>query len=103
MQGRSPGAPGAPDAIKQAIAEARRRLGISDRDVSSSVEHFAAVVRPVCADWGLTAERWLDGGAGMPTLAVSSVDSTSGVLKISQPGALDAADVSCVPQPAAAT
>lgn len=81
----------APDAIEQAIAEARRRLGISDRDVSSSVEHFAAVVRPVCADWGLTAECWLDGGVGMPTLAVSSLDGTSGVLKISQPGALDAA------------
>jgi len=81
----------APDAINGAIAEARRRLGISDRDVSSSVEHFAAVVRPVCDDWGLTAERWLDGGAGMPTLAVSSADGISGVLKISQPGALDAA------------
>ncbi len=59
--------------------------------MSSSVEHFAAVVRPVCDDWGLTTERWLGGGAGMPTLAVSSADNIPGVLKISQPGVLDAA------------
>jgi streptomycin 6-kinase len=79
------------DPIDAAIVEARRRLAISDRDVTSSVEHFAAMVRPVCHDWGLTAERWLDGGAGTPTLAVSSSDGTRGVLKISQPGALDGA------------
>jgi streptomycin 6-kinase len=78
----------APDAIDEAIVEARRRCAISNRDVSSSVEHFVSVVRPVCRDWGLTAERWLEGGAGTPTLAVSAPDGTPGVLKVSEPGAL---------------
>ena len=77
------------DQIQDAVAEAERRRNISDRDVSASVEHFAAVVRPVCQDWGLTAERWLGGGAGLPVLAVRRADGIAAVLKIAEPGALD--------------
>jgi streptomycin 6-kinase len=80
-----------PDVIEGAITEARRRQAISDRDVSGSVEHFARSVRPVCDKWRLTAEGWLDGGAGTPTLAVTTSDGTSGVLKIAEPGSLDVA------------
>jgi streptomycin 6-kinase len=64
---------------------------MSDRDVSGSVEHFTQAVRPVCEHWGLAVERWLDGGAGTPTLAVTKPDGTPGVLKIAEPGSLDAA------------
>ena len=78
-----------PDAIEDAIAEAKRRLAISDRNVSASVEHFVGSVRAVCHDWRLTAERWLDGGVGTPTLAVTREDGTAGVLKIAEPGSLD--------------
>jgi streptomycin 6-kinase len=81
----------AADPIDEAIVEARRRLAISDRDVSSTVDHFVAAVRPVCRVWGLTAERWLDGGAGTPPLAVATADGTPAVLKISGPGSLDTA------------
>ncbi|HET7659682.1 MAG TPA: aminoglycoside phosphotransferase family protein [Oryzihumus sp.] len=80
-----------PDAIDDAIAEARRRLAISDRNVGASVEHFSRSLRAVCHDWRLTAERWLDGGAGTPTLAVTREDGTAGVLKIAEPGRLDTA------------
>ena len=80
-----------PDVIDDAIAEAVRRQSRSDRDVSASVEHFTRTVRSVCDQWELTAECWLDGGAGTPTLAVTGSDGTSGVLKIAEPGALDAA------------
>lgn len=80
-----------PDAIEDAIAEAERRLAISDRDVLASTEHFVTSVRAVCRDWRLTAERWLDGGAGTPTLAVTREDGTAGVLKIAEPGRLDTA------------
>lgn len=74
-----------------AVAEAERRRGISDRDVSASVRHFGAVVRSVCQEWGLTVERWLEGGAGTPPLAVRRTDGTAAVLKIAEPGALDGA------------
>jgi streptomycin 6-kinase len=79
------------DPIDDAIAQARRRLAISDRDVSAAVEHFASAVRPVCSAWGLVAEGWLAGGAGTPTLAVTTADGTAGVLKIAEPGTLDTA------------
>ena len=74
-----------------AVAEAERRRFISDRDVSASVRHFAAVVRSVCQEWGLTVERWLEGGAATPPLAVTRTDGSAAVLKIAEPGALDAA------------
>jgi hypothetical protein len=45
--------------IDDAVAEAERRRSISDRDLSASVQHFGAVVRTVCQEWGLTVERWL--------------------------------------------
>jgi streptomycin 6-kinase len=45
----------------------------------------------VCAHWDLTVERWFDGGAGTPTLAVARSDGTAGVLKVAQPGRLDVA------------
>jgi streptomycin 6-kinase len=79
------------DVIEAAIAEARRRAGISDRDLSESVDHFTRSVRSVCEQWGLTVERWFDGGAGTPTLAVTTYDGTATVLKIAEPGSLDAA------------
>jgi streptomycin 6-kinase len=79
------------DPIDLAVAEAERRRGISDRDVSASVRHFRAVVRGVCHEWGLTVERWLEGGAGTPPLAVTRSDGSSAVLKIAEPGALDTA------------
>ena len=80
-----------PDAIEDAITEAKRRLAISDRDVVASVEHFVTSVRKVCHDWRLTAEQWLNGGVGTPTLAVTREDGTPGVLKIAEPGRLDTA------------
>ncbi len=36
-------------------------------------------------------ERWLEGGAGTPPLAVSRDDGSAAVLKITEPGVLDAA------------
>ena len=72
------------------MAEAERRRSISDRDVSASVEHFGAAVRPLCQDWELTVERWLGRGAGTPALAVRRADGTAAVFKIAEPGALDA-------------
>jgi streptomycin 6-kinase len=71
------------------MVEARRRQAISDRDLSASVEHFVTSVCGVCDRWGLSTERWLPGGAGTPTLAVTTADGTPGVLKIAEPGALD--------------
>ena len=53
--------------------------------------HFTKWVRAVCEQWGLAAEGWLDGGAGTPTLAVTGSDGTTGVLKVAEPGSLDAA------------
>jgi streptomycin 6-kinase len=79
------------DVIEDALAESRRRGSISDRDVSAEIDHFDAVVRSVCDDWGLTAEHWFDGGVGPPPLAVTSEDGTPAVLKICSPGAADAA------------
>jgi streptomycin 6-kinase len=77
--------------IDRAVAEAERRRSISDRDLSASVQHFSAALPSVCQEWGLTVERWLEGGAGMPPLAVRRDDGSAAVLKIAEPGALDAA------------
>jgi streptomycin 6-kinase len=79
------------DPIDHAVTEAERRRSISDRDLSASVQHFGAVVRSACQEWGLTVERWLEGGAGTPPLAVRRADGSAAVLKIAEPGALDAA------------
>jgi streptomycin 6-kinase len=79
------------DPIDHAVAEAERRGTISDRDVSASVLHFGAVLRPVCRDWHLTVECWLEGGAGTPPLAVTRSDGSAAVLKIAEPGDLDPA------------
>jgi len=79
------------DQIDDAVAEAERRRSISDRDLSASVQHFGAVVRTVCQEWGLTVERWLPGGAGTPPLVVRRADGSAAVLKIAEPGALDGA------------
>ncbi len=79
------------DPIDDAVAEAERRGSISDRDVSVSVQHFSAVVRTVCQEWGLTVERWLEGGAGTPPLAVRRDHGSAAVLKIAEPGGLDVA------------
>ncbi|WP_088289854.1 aminoglycoside phosphotransferase family protein [Kineosporia sp. A_224] len=79
------------DVVEAAVAEARRRGAASDRDVSAAVEHFAGTVRETCTRWGLTAERWLDGGAGMPTLAVVGEGGQRAVLKIAEPGDQDVA------------
>ena len=43
----------------------------------------------MCQDWGLTVDRWLGGGAGMPVLAVRRADGIAAVLKIAESGALD--------------
>lgn len=64
---------------------------MSERAISSSVEYFARAVRSVCEEWGLTAQRWFEGGAGTPTLAVTGADAVEGVLKIAEPGDLDVA------------
>lgn len=77
--------------VDDAVAEAERRRSISDRDLSARVEHFSAVVRGVCQEWGLTVERWLQGGAGTPPLAVRLADGSEAVLKIAEPGDLDVA------------
>jgi streptomycin 6-kinase len=77
------------DQIDNAVAEAERRRSMSDRDVSAAVQHFSAVVRSVCQEWGLTVERWLEGGAGTPPLGVTLADGSEAVLKIAEPGDLD--------------
>jgi len=77
--------------IDRAVAEAERRRSIPERDLSASVQHFSAVARSVCRESGLTVERWLEGGAGTPPLAVRREDGSAAVLKIAEPGALDAA------------
>jgi streptomycin 6-kinase len=77
--------------IDRAVEEAKLRGSISDRDLTASVEHFSAVVPSVCREWGLSVQRWLEGGAGMPPLAVSRDDGSAAVLKIAEPGVLDAA------------
>jgi streptomycin 6-kinase len=79
------------DPLDDAVAEAERRCAMSDRDLSASVRHFGAVVRPVCRDWDLTVEGWLDGGAGTPPVAVRRPDGSGAVLKIAEPGELDVA------------
>jgi hypothetical protein len=79
------------EVVQGALAEARRREQLSERDLAPAVEHFASVLDPVCAGWGLTAREWFDGGAGMPTLDVVRADGTPGVLKIALPGELDPA------------
>lgn len=79
------------EVVEAAVTEARRRQAASDRDVSAAVEHFAGTVRETCARWGLTAEGWLDGGAGMPTLAVVAEGGQRAVLKIAEPGDQDVA------------
>ena len=79
------------DPIDDAVAEAERRGSISERDVSPAVQHFSAVVRAVCREWGLTVERWLEGGTGSPPLAVRRADGSSAVLKIAHPGDQDGA------------
>ena len=81
----------AQDQIDDAVAEAERRRSISDRDLSALVQHFGAVVRPMCQEWALTVERWLPGGAGTPPLVVRRADGSAAVLKIAEPGALDGA------------
>lgn len=78
-----------PDVIESAVAEARRRLTISDRDLSASVAHFARWLPAVCRDRRLTPEHWFPGGAGTPTLAVRMANGTAAVLKIDEPGRLD--------------
>jgi streptomycin 6-kinase len=79
------------DPIEGALTEAERRLAISDRDLSASVAHFVSQLRHVCAEWGLTPVEWFPGGAGTPTLAVTRQDGTAAVLKVAEPGVLDAA------------
>jgi streptomycin 6-kinase len=79
------------DQIDEAVAEAERRRSVSDRDLSASVQHFSAIVRSVCREWGLTVEQWLQGGAGTPPLAVRRADGSPAVLKIAEPGAQDVA------------
>jgi streptomycin 6-kinase len=77
------------DPIDDAVAEANRRRGISDRDVTASVEHFRAVVRRVCQDWKLVVDGWLGGGSGIPPLTVRRTGGGAAVLKIAEPGSLD--------------
>ncbi|HMT90956.1 MAG TPA: aminoglycoside phosphotransferase family protein [Dermatophilaceae bacterium] len=79
------------DVIQAAIAEARRRTAASDRDLQPAVAHFARQLQPVCRAWRLVPDHWFDGGAGMPTLAVTGPDGIPGVLKLAKPGELDAA------------
>lgn len=78
-----------PDPIQSAVAEARRRQRISDRDLSASTEHFVLSLPAVCRDLRLTPGDWFAGGAGMPTLAVRIADGTPAVLKLDAPGRLD--------------
>ncbi|WP_295702390.1 aminoglycoside phosphotransferase family protein [Lapillicoccus sp.] len=77
------------DVIESAVAEARRRGEMSERDVSGSVAHVERALPVVCRDEGLTPDSWFSGGAGMPTLAVTTADGTAAVLKLDQPGLLD--------------
>lgn len=79
------------DVLADAVAEARRRQQASDRDLSTAVDHFARALGPVCERWALVPERRLDGGAGLPTLAVRTADGGAAVLKVAEPGELDVA------------
>ena len=81
------------DVIQAAIAEARRRAAASDRDLQPAVAHFARQLQPVCRAWRLVPDHWFDGGAGMPTLAVTGPDGIPGVLKLAKPGELDADEI----------
>lgn len=78
-----------PDAIESALAEPRRRQAISARDVLASVAHFVGTLPAVCRDGRLTPRGWFSGGAGMPTLAVTTADGTEAVLNLDEPGPLD--------------
>lgn len=78
-----------PDAIESAVAEARRRQTVSDRDTSASVTHFVRLLPAVCRERHLTPGTWFAGGAGTPTLAVRMADGTAAVLKIDEPGRLE--------------
>ena len=78
------------DVIEAAIAQARRRAAASDRDLQPATDNYARQLIALCRDWRLTAYRWFDGGAGMPTVAVTAPDGISGVLKLAAPGELDA-------------
>ncbi|WP_406830685.1 aminoglycoside phosphotransferase family protein [Pedococcus sp. KACC 23699] len=75
--------------IAGALAEARRRQQLSERDLTPAVTHFAATVGWVCDAWELSPRGWFDGGAAMPTLDVVRADGMPGVLKIALPGELD--------------
>ena len=77
------------DPIELAIAQGRRQAEASDRDITGAVDHFATVLRPTVARWGLQVDHLLGGGAGMPTLAVTTADGRPAVLKIAEPGAMD--------------
>ena len=79
------------DPIDQAIAQAHRQAEASDRDITGAVDHFATVVRPTVVRWKLQVDDLLGGGAGMPTLAVTTADGCHGVLKIAEPGSMDRA------------
>ncbi|MEO9151256.1 MAG: aminoglycoside phosphotransferase family protein [Lapillicoccus sp.] len=77
------------DVVEDAIAEARRRQSISDRDVSAASAHFARTLAPLCHDRGWTPQSWFAGGVGPPALVVTRADGTAAVLKIAAPGDLD--------------
>ncbi len=77
--------------VDAAVAELGRRVAVSHADLRPVAGHFEVAVHQACLRWGLTAERWFDGGAETPTLLVRRRDGSDGVLKIALPGDLDAA------------
>lgn len=79
------------DVIAAAIAEARRRAALSDRDLTADVQHYERTVPIVCDTWGLRPVDWLTGGVNAPPLAVVTAQGVEGVLKMQPPRGQDAA------------
>lgn len=76
--------------IADALAEAERRRDAAAVDLTRQVAHYRTVLPQVCAEWRLTALRWMGGGVTVPPLEVLLPDGTPCVLKLQPPGALDA-------------
>lgn len=77
--------------LADAISAARERADRSDRDLAADLAHYTHALPRAVERWSLEPVSWFDGGAGMPTLAVTLPDGTGAVLKVARPPGLAAA------------
>ena len=77
--------------IAGAVAEARRRHALGERDLAAEVNHFEATLGSLCDQWRLTPQLWFDGGLNPPPVAVTTADGTAAVVKVQAPGEQDIA------------